>query len=124
MNSEIEMLLVEDEVIIAMYTVEQLAEFGFKDVRHVISGEKALASIVKQKPDLILMDIGLSGKYDGIEAAEIISRDHNIPIVFLSSYDDQAIKDRSRHLKPLAYFSKPLDLKALSELVNETFAGQ
>ena len=117
---DIDALLVEDEIIIAIFTIEQLKQLGLSRVRHEISGEKALLAIEKSRPGLVLMDIGLPGKYDGIRTAEIIREKYSIPIIFLSSYNDEIIRKRAGETGPLAFLTKPLDLNVLLEILNRS----
>jgi CheY-like chemotaxis protein len=119
--SDIDALLVEDEIIIAIFTIEQLKLLGFHKIRHEISGEKALLAIEKSRPDLVFMDIGLPGKYDGIRTAEIIREKYSIPVVFLSSYNDEIIRKRAGETGPLGFLTKPMDTKLLLEILNKNF---
>lgn len=81
-------LIVEDEAIIAMDSRDTLEDFTFKIVGIAGSGEKSIDLAEKHKPDLILMDIWLKGKMDGITAASIIREKIDIPIVFVSAHLD------------------------------------
>ena len=84
-------LYVEDEYIIALDRISSIKKAGFHINDEVIpSGEKALQYVRESlnKPSLILMDIGLSGNLDGIETAREIRRDYNMPIIFLTGYED------------------------------------
>ncbi|HMK66835.1 MAG TPA: response regulator, partial [Thermodesulfobacteriota bacterium] len=73
-------LIVEDEVLIGLDLKIRLSNWGYTVTDQVLSAEKALESIEKTQPDLILMDINLRGKMDGIEAAAIIRERWEIPV--------------------------------------------
>ena len=70
--ASVRILLVEDESIVAMDMERRLSTLGYSVIEHVLSGEDAVAKAEQEKPDLILMDIHLKGKMDGIQAAERI----------------------------------------------------
>ena len=100
-------LLVEDEAVIAMIEEQTLKRHGF-NVIVAPSGEKAV-SIVKNTPDidLILMDINLGkGKMDGTEAAEIILKDNDIPVLFLSSYTQAEVVQKTEQITSYGYVVK------------------
>ncbi|MGB3617585.1 MAG: response regulator, partial [Catalinimonas sp.] len=77
-----QILLVEDDPVLRMTTEMMLENLGYEQVAQAHSGEDAVAWARDHRPDLILMDIYLPGRIDGIEAAEQIRRFSNVPIVF------------------------------------------
>lgn len=117
-------LLVEDEVINAMILTSQLeAEGFFEKILHVTSGEEAVHAAENIVFDLVLMDIGLAGKMDGIEAAAIIKSKADTPVVFITGYDDEAIRKKAEPIFPLGYLIKPLDFEILKEIIVTHFSG-
>jgi two-component system, response regulator PdtaR len=106
-------LIVEDEAISAMALEKLLQNLGCVVVGIVATGENAVAIAKAEKPDIIAMDIRLAGKMDGVDAATLITSELGIPIIFMTGYDDGAIKARAISLKPLGYVVKPLDLKKI-----------
>lgn len=84
-------LIVEDEIIIAMEIQVRLENSGFAVCGLVSSGEKALAAAREKKPDVILMDITLKGPMDGLETARRIQEERPSPVIFLSATDNTAI---------------------------------
>ncbi len=115
-------LLVEDEVITARVMAYQFQKIGYNITHHVVTGEEAVDYVKLNSPDLILMDIRLAGKIDGIEAAEmIIKSETGIPIVFITGYEDSLTKVRAEKFKPLGYYIKPIDLEKLKNLLNNHF---
>lgn len=113
------MLIVEDEIINAMALSDTLPDRGIRVTDMVTSGEDAIRAAEAQRPDVVLMDIRLQGRIDGLEAArEIIGR-LGIPVIFMSGYDDEKTMAAARDLKALAFLVKPLDLARLLELLKE-----
>jgi PAS domain S-box-containing protein len=106
-------LLVEDEVLIAMTEKMQLEQYGYA-VRMVTSGEQAVEA-VRTAPDidLILMDINLGSGIDGTQAAEMILHDHDIPIVFLSSHTDREVVEKTEKISGYGYVVKNSSMTVL-----------
>lgn len=100
-------LLVEDETIIAMNDSIKLKEYVY-NVIHILTGQKAVEAVNdnKNEIDLILMDINLGEGIDGTEAAKIILEEHDIPLLFLSSYTDREIVDRTENVTSYGYVVK------------------
>jgi CheY-like chemotaxis protein len=97
--SNLKMLVVEDEAIIAEHIAILLKNMGYSVVGIVASGEDAIHVTEQMKPDLVLMDIMLQGNMDGIETAQEISNRFEIPVVYLTANaDDQTLKRASRTL--------------------------
>jgi PAS domain S-box-containing protein len=114
-------LIVEDEVIIAMQLESQLQSFGYEVTSVVNTGEKAIKKAEEDKPDLILMDIRINGEMDGIEAAEIIRNQFDIPVIFSTAYLDQERIERAKITMPFGYVLKPIqerDLKVTLEMAS------
>ncbi len=106
-------MIVEDIWLIAQDTKESLTKLGYAVSSIVSSGEEAVRKVDENKPDLILMDIVLSGKMDGIEAAERIRSRHNIPIILLTAYSDEKKVERAKAIEPFAYMVKPYNDREL-----------
>lgn len=101
-------LIVEDEMVMALEIREILEAKDFEIIGEAESGEEAVPLALRERPDLILMDIVLSGGMDGIEAAERIRRELDTPIVFLTGYGDEALVERAALVEPEGYILKPL----------------
>ncbi len=106
-------LIAEDENIVALNIKKTLESLGYFISAVVKSGEDAIKQVEKSKPDLILMDIMLKGLTDGIETAEIITKNFNIPIVFLTALSDEKTIDRAAFTKPYGYLLKPFTNKEM-----------
>ncbi len=99
-------LIVEDEIITAMDLAAQLEDMGYLVVDTVATGHDAIEKAELFRPDLVLMDIVLSGELDGIEVAEQI-HDLDIPVVYLSAYTDDTTVARAKKTFPYGYLPKP-----------------
>ena len=106
-------LIVEDERIIAIDLQGRLTRFGYPKPVIATNGIDALKEIEIRKPDIILMDIMLSSGFDGIETANIINKKHNIPIIFLTAYSDEKTLERAKEAEPAAYLLKPFKEREL-----------
>lgn len=112
MNSE-RVLIVEDEKIIALDLQRRLERFGYIICDTAADGEQAVAKAHQHKPDIILMDIMLSGGMDGIEAAKIVKKELQIPVIFLTAYADEKTLDRAKEAEPFGYILKPFKEREL-----------
>ena len=106
MEEKTKILIVEDEQITAMAIDQTLKDLGFKVVGHANCSDAAVTLTEKKDPDLILMDIKLEGKIDGIQTADIIKKNFNIPVIFLTAYSDQGTLNRAKITKPFSYLLK------------------
>lgn len=112
MTSE-KILVVEDERVVARDIEKRLKKLGYVVVANVASGELALQKAAELQPDLILMDIQLKGAMDGIEAAEQIRTELDIPVIYLTAYADEVTLQRTKVTEPFGYIVKPFDEKDL-----------
>ncbi len=114
-------LIVEDEGLIVLHMTELLEKAGYRLVDPAFSGETALQVLEKpQKPDLILMDIGLAGSMDGIETARQIRQRFSIPLIFVTAYTSERMLERIREVAPDGVVVKPFVDSDLLELVGKT----
>ena len=100
-------LIVEDEALIAAELNERLSKLGMVVVGSVDAAEQAVERAVASRPDIVLMDVRLRGKRDGIDAAEDIRRVIDVPVVFLTAHSDRATVERSKQAAPFGYILKP-----------------
>ncbi len=115
-------LLVEDEAILVITEKAGLEKYGYKVIT-VDSGEKAIDFIfTKKEPiDLILMDINLGGGIDGTEAAQEILKEHNIPILFLSSHTEKDIVEKTEKITSYGYVVKASSFTVLDASIKMAF---
>ncbi len=112
-------LVVDDEAIITMQLEERLTAMGYTVAGMAASGEDAVDKARRIRPDLVLMDIVMPGKMNGIEAAKIVTQELDIPVVFVTSYADDAIIEKAKSVRPYGYIVKPfneLEIKAAIEV--------
>ena len=119
MDNLIKILVVEDEMLIAAKISMLLTNLGYEVTGILPSGEDALMHIKENKTDIILLDINLKGKADGIEIAKKIGLQSAASIIYLTANADEATFNRAKATKPSAFISKPfkqLDLQRAIEL--------
>ena len=107
------LLIVEDEGIVALNIQTRLEGLGYNVVASVSSGEEAIQVAGETRPDLILMDIKLDGKVDGIEAAAEIRRLFQLPVVYLTAYTNDDTLNRAKLTEPYGYILKPFEARDL-----------
>ncbi|MBN2200998.1 response regulator [bacterium] len=110
-------LLVEDEKIVALEIQEALKKLGYQVPLTVSSGEEAIQKAREIHPVLVLMDIMLKKKMDGIEAARRIKEEVGTPIVFLTAHGDKETFLRSQLAEPFDFIVKPVIMKELSKRI-------
>ncbi len=106
-------LVVEDEGIVGLDIQSKLEAMGY-DVPTVVStAQDAIASAERLRPDLVLMDIQLEGDMDGVDAAERIGADYEIPVVYLTAYSDETTLARAKTAQTFGYLLKPFEEREL-----------
>lgn len=110
-------LVVEDEGITAMDIKSRLEELGYIVPALANSGKEAISLAKKLKPNLILMDINLKGEMDGTQAAKYISSHFQIPIIFLTAFNDESTLNRAKESAPYGYITKPFETSDLRNAV-------
>ena len=119
--AKLNILIVEDEALIALELKILIENAGYSVIDTVQSGLEAIKICEKTHADLILMDIILKGDIDGIEAAGIIKSEKNIPIIYLSGNSDYKNSQRLLATKPCAFISKPILEHVLVEVIEKSF---
>ncbi len=103
-------MIVEDEIIVAKDIQHILKKLGYEAFDPFANGKKALDSIEKLNPDLILLDINLkSSEIDGIQVAEQIYQNYQIPFIFLTAFSDKSTLERAKLTEPYGYIIKPFE---------------
>ena len=102
-------LIVEDDRIVARDIQQQLARIGHVAVGITARGEDVATLVLENRPDLVLMDIRLEGKLDGIDVAHQIHERSGIPVIFLTAYADEETVRRARVTEPFGYLLKPFE---------------
>lgn len=112
-----QILIVEDDGIVAIDIQNSLQKLGFSVIAMVPSGEEALEKVEEYKPDLVLMDIMLKGEMNGTEAAKQIRSQFNIPIVYLTAYAEEGVLERAKVTEPFGYIIKPFEDRELNTAI-------
>jgi len=115
-------LVVEDDFLVAMQIETALSEAGFALTGTAASGEEALAMAAAIRPGLVLMDIRLAGKMDGVDAALALFRDYGIRCIFATAHHDPEVRRRAAPAEPLGWLAKPYTMPAMLEAVRLGFA--
>lgn len=111
-------LIVEDEAIVAFDLETRLTKLGYSVCGISNSGEDAAQKAETERPDLVLMDILLAGKMSGIEAAEQIHADLNIPVIYVTAYTNREILERTKKIPgPFGHVFKPFSDDDLADAV-------
>ncbi len=110
---KLNILVVEDEFLVAADIEESLLDLGYNVQNTVAKGQDAIDEVEKRLPDLILMDIALKGDMTGIEAANIIGKKHDVPVIFLTANADVATIEKAKISLPYGYIIKPFSEKEL-----------
>jgi DNA-binding response OmpR family regulator len=100
-------LIVEDEILIAEELKERLASLGFSVIAAVDSAEQGIAIATREHPDLVLMDIRLKGAKDGVQAAQEIHEQMDVPLVYLTAHSDELTVDRAKRTHYDGFILKP-----------------
>ena len=119
-RSDLKILIAEDDFIINMFIEQVLIGGGYQVVAVVSRGDEAIAKTRELNPGLLLMDIGLLGKLNGIDTAMLIRQESEVPIVFMTGNTDLVKNDtRIGLIRPLATLLKPIDdVRILEQMAN------
>ena len=117
MNNNPKIFVVEDELIAAESLAIDLKKLGYKVAGIANSREKAIQKISHTHPELVLMDIKLKGKDDGITTAEEIRNKFEIPVIYLTAYADPKTLERAKNTSPYGYLVKPYKIQDLGATI-------
>ncbi|MCQ4575520.1 MAG: response regulator [Candidatus Brocadiales bacterium] len=121
-KSNTKILVVDDETLIAMGLESCLTSLGYEVVGTASSGEEAISMARELRPDLLLTDIVMPGKIDGVEAAKIIKAELNIPVIFVTAHEDKALR-RAKEAEPIGYLLKPFSLGEVRTKLKDLISG-
>ncbi len=122
-SKKIKILLVEDEAITALAMNMALENMGYDTCEPVATGRKAIERLPLDEPDMILMDINLTGDMDGIETAHRVRSLGPTPIIFISGYSSNELLERAKALHPVAIFVKPVRPQELQTAIESALKG-
>ena len=123
MTPRSKIIIVEDEIIIALDLKLRLENLGHEVMSTVFNGEDAIKVAGEKNPDLVLMDIQLNGELDGINVAQQIRNLYNIPFIYLTGSYENALLERAKQTDPVGFISKPFDESEIQNLI-ETAMSQ
>ena len=106
-------LIVEDEVVIGLDLQSKLQALGYAVPPVIHYGEQVEEAVIKETPDLILMDINLKGAMRGTEAARLANSRYSIPVVFLTAFSDEQSLSGAKQANPYGYLKKPVSTESL-----------
>ncbi len=110
-------LIVEDETIVALDVQDRLTELGYEVAGMTDRGNEALELANSSRPDLVLMDIHLKGKMDGIAAADAIRQHCHIPVIYLTAFSDENTLQRAKITEPFGYIIKPFEDREIQSAI-------
>jgi DNA-binding LytR/AlgR family response regulator len=120
LNNPARISIVEDDFVIAQELKVSVQSLGYEVLHLLDNGEDLLTNLAIQKPDLVLLDIQLAGKIDGISLAEQLKTKYQLPFVFLTAQTDRLTLDRAKLTEPQAYLVKPFRLPELQATLEIT----
>ncbi len=109
----IRILVVEDDIFISQDIVEMLEQMDYTISGVAYDGDAALTQLQENTPDFVLLDINLGEGKDGVDIAEVIRTQYQLPFIFLTSYASKSVLDRAKQTRPAGYVVKPFDERDL-----------
>jgi len=117
MENTFKVLIVEDENLVARSLKINLLKAGVDVLDMTSNGKSAVKIAIEKNPSLILMDIRLANGLDGIESAEKILMEKKIPIIFMTGYATEKIKERALKLNPVDFLEKPINIYKIKQII-------
>lgn len=115
--SDTRIMIVEDERIVAKDLQGRLQSLGYKVVAMAAESKDAIAKAKATQPDLVLMDIRIEGEMDGIQTADVVRSELDIPVIFLTAYADPSTLSRAKIIEPFGYILKPFEERELQSTI-------
>jgi CheY-like chemotaxis protein len=113
----VQILVVEDEAIIALDILGMLKKMGCVDSEVAFSGEESVQKVAAHRPHLVLMDIRLKGAMDGIQAAKQIFYEYDVPVVYITAFGDDTTIKRANGTARFGYITKPFEEHELQSTI-------
>ena len=117
-------LIVEDDHLLLMVASKFVQKLGHEVVATANNGRSALENIDTHKPDIILMDIGLKGDWDGIETVKQIKSQYTIPVIYLSASSYPESRERAQEVGYEGFLEKPLQIYELAETFKKVLGAK
>jgi DNA-binding LytR/AlgR family response regulator len=123
MSAPLKIGIVEDDMVIADALCEMLVSIGYQVTEPAMRYAEAIDMIEREKPDLLLLDITLIGKMDGIDIAFAVQKNFHLPFIFLTANMDASTIERAKAVQPLAYLAKPITKEQLYSAIEIAFSN-
>jgi len=117
MTEKLKVLVVEDDLLIGADIKRSIQLLGYAVIGVVSTGEQVLEMMETVEPDVIVMDIVLKGRLNGIDTAMRIHKRRPVPIIFLTAYGDEITRQKVLQVKPCGYIIKPFHLDELRRAI-------
>jgi CheY-like chemotaxis protein len=117
-------LIVEDDMILAMVIEQMLRQLGYNVKGKVKKGEEAVRAALHDPPGVILMDIRLDGDMDGIEAVKKIHSSTDIPVIYITGNNDAHSRERANQTTHSEFLVKPINQSTLNRALQQASAGK
>ena len=124
MKRKTKILIAEDEAIFALSMQKALTRSGYDVCELVSTGEKAVESVRLKKPDLVIMDVILNGRVNGLEAAVQIRSGSDIPIIFVTGYEEGKLFEQIKSVTSSTYLIKPTSPRALESAITQALQNE
>lgn len=115
-NQTLSILIVEDEELFCLQLEAFILDLGYNLIGTTDNSEDAIKLIRKKRPDIVIMDIKINGKYDGIEVANKLS-DTQTKFLFVTSFNERAEYERAKQTSFIGYIIKPFDQLTLKSII-------
>ncbi len=110
-------LIIEDDLILALSLEMMLKRIGFEEIRKVETGEEAIEVAKIFKPQLLLVDVQLGSGITGIEAVEMIQSEMDVPALYVTGNSDDYFRSKAEKTKFIDYLIKPITYSELNEIL-------
>ena len=123
MEAKLKILIVEDDPIIAEDLAAYMEEFGYEALPTQENADDALKAVRMYDPDLCLLDVHLGSEINGIQLAQLIKVKSDVPIIFLTAFNDRETIEQIKKIEPAAYLVKPVDERSLQTSIEIAFSN-
>lgn len=115
---ELSVFIVEDELLVSEELAGLILRLGYEVIGVSDEPADSVSRIVKDRPDILFMDVNLNGTLDGVDVVKTIQEVYDPVVIFLTAYSDDETLDRIRTTKPDAYINKPFEKKSLEMAID------
>lgn len=110
-------LIIEDDLILALSLEMMLKRIGFDEIMKVETGEEAIEASKTFKPELLLVDVQLGAGITGIEAVEIIQAEQDVPALYVTGNSDEYFREKAEKTRFIDYLIKPITFSELNDIL-------